>query len=54
MIMYVKDKKSNKWHWCENCSNYPTSYNVETRSTKPNSDLCDECKAKEKAGECRQ
>jgi hypothetical protein len=41
------------WHFCRNCSNWPTS-NYDERSTKPTTgELCDQCKAKEKAGTCQ-
>lgn len=39
------------WHMCRNCSNDPKS-NYDTRSSRPDSDLCNECKSKEKAGTC--
>jgi len=52
MAQYRKRKDHDTWHWCSNCSNYPTS-NYDTHSTKPTSgELCDECQAKQKAGNC--
>ena len=49
---YRKKKGSDTWHFCSNCSNWPTS-NYDSSSTKPtNGELCDQCKAKEKAGTC--
>ena len=51
--MYRKVKGRDTWHWCRNCSKWPTS-NYEERTSKPNSDeLCNECKAKTEAGTCR-
>lgn len=40
------------WHWCTNCSNWPaTDYDVSY--SKPTSgELCNECQAKEDAGNC--
>lgn len=43
---------SDAWHWCTNCSNWPTS-GYETSHTKPTSGEFDnECLAKTKAGNC--
>jgi hypothetical protein len=40
------------WHFCRNCSNWPTS-DYDERSTKPtNGELCDECEAKKARGDC--
>jgi len=43
------------WHFCTNCNNWPkrpTRYI--SRGTRPSSgELCDECKAKENRGVCR-
>ena len=48
--LYGKDA----WHWCKNCSNWPTA-NFEEKATKPTSgELCNECRAKEKAGTCKK
>lgn len=44
---------SDTWHFCSNCSNWPTS-NYEESYTKPTSgELCNECKAKKNANDCR-
>ena len=52
-MVYRKRKGSNDtWHFCTNCSNWPTS-NYDESSTKPTTgELCNECKAKEKTGTC--
>jgi len=57
MPEYRKRKNSDTWHWCTNCSNWPTlAENPDVHSSKPASgggrDLCNECKAKTKSGEC--
>jgi len=50
---YRKKGESDTWHFCRNCSNWPTS-GYTTRQTKPASgELCNECKAKERDGNCR-
>lgn len=50
---YYRTKGSDTWHWCNNCSNFPTS-NLESKCTdgRPSGELCNECKAKEKNGNC--
>lgn len=54
MAEYRKVKGSDTWHWCKNCSKWPTS-GYESSLTKPASgELCNECKAKEREGTCRK
>lgn len=49
---YRRKKDKDTWHFCRNCSNWPTS-NYESQQTKPTSgELCDECLAKDKRGDC--
>jgi len=51
-MTYRRKRGSDTWHYCKNCSNWPTS-DYEERSTKPtNGELDNECQAKEKAGNC--
>ncbi len=50
---YRKKRGRDAWHWCRNCSNWPTS-DFDTRSSRPSSgELCNECKSKDKLGTCR-
>lgn len=51
MVEYRKRKGSDTWHWCKNCSKWPTS-NYDSRYSRPSYDLCNECKAKEKDEKC--
>lgn len=52
MPEYRKRKDSDTWHWCRNCSNWPTS-DYDSRYTKPTSgELDNECKAKDAADNC--
>jgi hypothetical protein len=52
MSTYARRKGSDTWHWCRNCSNFPT-VNVERSPTKPRSgELCNECQAKERSRNC--
>jgi hypothetical protein len=55
MASYRRRLTSDTWHWCKNCSNWPTRKGTfKERPTKPQSgDLCNECKAKRKAGKCQ-
>ena len=49
---YRKKRDSDTWHFCSNCSNWPTSDYIE-RTDKPTyGELCNECQAKEDAGTC--
>lgn len=41
------------WHFCTNCSNWPTS-NYDSRTTKPtDGELCDQCKSKRDKNDCK-
>ena len=51
-MAYRKRNDSDTWHWCRNCSNWPTS-DYDERTDRPSYDLCNECKGKEKAGTCK-
>lgn len=49
---YRKKNGSDTWHWCKNCSKWPTS-DYTTSYTKPTSgEFCNECKGKESSGNC--
>jgi hypothetical protein len=44
---------SDTWHFCSNCTLWPTS-NYDERSVKPTTgDLCNQCKAKQKDNDCK-
>lgn len=56
MVEYRKRKGSDTWHWCTNCSQWPTgpSSNYDSRTTKPTSgELHNECKSKQRDGNCK-
>ena len=42
MDEYVKGPAPDRWHWNKSCTQYPREV-IQRRSTRPNSDLCDEC-----------
>ena len=47
MEEYVKGPAPDRWHWNKSCKQYPLKA-IQRRSTRPNSDLCDECQYIEK------
>lgn len=51
---YRKRKGSDTWHWCRNCSSWPTSDYDEQYSNPTSGVLCDQCLAMEKAGTCQK
>ncbi|MBP7139681.1 MAG: hypothetical protein KBA47_01970 [Caldisericia bacterium] len=54
MVEYRRKKGSDTWHWCKNCSGWPTS-DYDSKNSKPSdNELCNECKAKEKSGNCNK
>ena len=53
LMAYRKRKGADTWHFCRNCSNWPTSDYVEQVSKPTTGELCNECKAKKESGNCR-
>ena len=50
---YRRARGSDTWHFCSNCSKWPTS-NYDSSPTKPTSgELCNECRGKQAAGNCQ-
>ncbi len=54
MAEYRKRKGNDRWHFCKNCSNWPTTDYVSTTSKPTNGELCDECKGKENNSNCKK
>ncbi len=51
-LTYRRNRRGDTWHWCRNCSTWPTA-DFEETSVKPTAgEFCNECTAKEKAGAC--
>jgi hypothetical protein len=48
---YRRKKGSDTWHFCENCTGWPTS-DYDTRDTNPSGELCNQCLDKEDNGNC--
>ena len=51
MVGYVKGSEIDTWHWCKNCTQYP-SYIHRRCFDRPRSNLCNQCKAKEDNKDC--
>lgn len=50
---YRKARSSATWHFCVNCSTWPTA-DFEVRMTSPaDGEICNECRAKERGGTCK-
>lgn len=53
-MAYRRRKGSDTWHWCRNCSQWPT-VNYEEQQSKPTTGEFDnECKSKDADGTCRR
>lgn len=56
MVKYRKNKEYDAWHWCTNCSNWPTEDFDEIelpKGQRPSTgELDNECKSKERVGTC--
>lgn len=48
---YRRKNGSDTWHFCTNCSGWPTS-DYDSKTTRPSGEFCNECLAKEKNGNC--
>ena len=53
MTVYVHAVEvPNIYHWCKNCAKYPARIGGSTTG-RPEGQLCDECRAKERNNDCR-
>ena len=59
-MIYRRRVKSDTWHFCKNCSNWPKRGYVERRVITiadakliAKGEYCDQCKAKRKRSECK-
>lgn len=52
-MVYRRRKDKDTWHFCTNCSKWPTANYDETTSKPTYGELCDECKAKKDNGNCK-
>lgn len=53
MTTYRRKNDSDTWHWCSNCTNWPTSNYKEVYAKPTSGELCNQCRAKEKERDCR-
>ena len=53
MLIYRKKRGSDTWHWCKNCSKWPIVDYEESKDPK-SGELCNECRSKDKEGECKK
>jgi hypothetical protein len=52
-MVYRRKRTSDTWHFCRNCSNWPTVDYVEQYRRPTWGELCNECQGKRAAGTCR-
>ena len=50
---YRRRRDSDAWHWCRNCSNWPTFDYAESEGKPTSGELCNECEAKQMVGTCQ-
>ena len=53
-MVYRKQKDSDTWHFCSNCSKWPSTYYDEQYKEPPLGELCNECRAKAADGSCQK
>lgn len=52
-VTYRRRRERDTWHCCRNCSSWPTSdYEEKKSSGRFKGEFCNECNAKQKAGNC--
>jgi hypothetical protein len=52
MFVYVQAQGSTCWHWCRNCSRYPSRVKRQRFYPPTKAKLCDECRSKERSNDC--
>ena len=53
MPEFRRAKGSTIWHWCGNCTKRPLTDFESVFTTPTSGEMDDECRVKEKAGDCR-
>lgn len=51
-MKYRKKNGSDTYHWCTNCTNWPTT-DYREYDQRPQGDQCNQCRGKETAGDCK-
>ena len=54
MPIYRKRNNKDTWHWCQNCSLWPSSDYKEVKRKPTSGKLCYQCAAKAKRGDCKK
>ena len=54
--VYRRRKESDTWHWCTNCTNWPTSnYEEWEGENRPSrGELCNHCRSLEENRQCKR
>ena len=54
-MAYRKRESNDTWHFCKNCSNWPTTQPYKEQDAKPTTgEFCNECLAKDRNGDCKK
>ncbi|MEE8119624.1 MAG: hypothetical protein V3T39_08720 [Gammaproteobacteria bacterium] len=53
-MAYRRVKDTTTWHWCFNCSDWPTSNYDEKPYQQLSGEYCKECEHKTTVGECQK
>ena len=53
-MTYRRRTSGDTWHFCTNCSLWPTSDYKEQQGKPTTGELCNQCRSKDDAGTCRR
>jgi hypothetical protein len=51
-MAYRRRNSADTWHFCRNCTLWPTSDYKEQQSKPTTGELCNQCRSKDSAGTC--
>jgi uncharacterized protein (DUF433 family) len=54
VLVYRRGKGHETWHWCRNCSTWPTNDYEESSSRPTAGEFCNQCHGKQRAETCHQ
>jgi hypothetical protein len=52
-MTYRRGQDADTWHWCANCSHWPTADYIERNAKLGTGELCKECMAKDLTRNCQ-
>ena len=52
LVEYRRGRGHDTWHWCRNCSTFPTNNFESIRGRPSTGELCNECRGKEMSERC--